>query len=166
MLCSFCSTEGPSYGLDDRVIGVLFPTGTRDFYPLHSVQTGCGAHPASYPIGHFPGVNRPERETDHSPPCSSVVKTDWYIAYSTPPWVFMAWWVHKHRDNFTFTLILFYKFYIYYYILFIFPDDGGSRFFWNGGNYYQTTWRQIPEECNFDKMIDYNASRNSTERKK
>jgi hypothetical protein len=31
----------------------------RDFYLLHSVQAGFGAHPASYPIGtedSFPGV--------------------------------------------------------------------------------------------------------------
>jgi hypothetical protein len=31
--------------------GVRFPTGERDFSLLHSVQTGSGAHPASYPMG-------------------------------------------------------------------------------------------------------------------
>jgi hypothetical protein len=37
---------------------------------LHSIQTGFGAHPASYPMGTggcFSGVKRPRREADHSP---------------------------------------------------------------------------------------------------
>jgi hypothetical protein len=36
---------------------------------LHSVQTGSGAHPASYSMGagvSFPGVKRPECEADHA----------------------------------------------------------------------------------------------------
>jgi hypothetical protein len=36
----------------------------------HRVQTGSGAHPASYPVGtgdFFLGVKRPGREADHSP---------------------------------------------------------------------------------------------------
>jgi hypothetical protein len=38
--------------------GVRFPVGERDFSLLRSVQTGSGAHPASYPMateGSFPG---------------------------------------------------------------------------------------------------------------
>jgi hypothetical protein len=31
--------------------GVLFPTGSRDFSVLHSIQPGYGIHPASYPKG-------------------------------------------------------------------------------------------------------------------
>jgi hypothetical protein len=31
--------------------GVRFPAGSIAFYLLHSVQTGSGAHPASYPMG-------------------------------------------------------------------------------------------------------------------
>jgi hypothetical protein len=31
--------------------GVRFPAGTRHISPLHSVQTGSGAHPAFYPNG-------------------------------------------------------------------------------------------------------------------
>jgi hypothetical protein len=31
--------------------GVRLPAGSRDFFLLHSVQTGSGAHPASYPMG-------------------------------------------------------------------------------------------------------------------
>jgi hypothetical protein len=33
------------------VAGIRFPTGERDYSLLHSVQTGSGAHPASYPVG-------------------------------------------------------------------------------------------------------------------
>ena len=40
------------------------------------VQTGPGAHPASYTTGtvSFPGVKRPGRGVDHPPPYSAVVK--------------------------------------------------------------------------------------------
>jgi hypothetical protein len=31
--------------------GIKFPTEAREFSLLHSVQTGSGAHPASYPMG-------------------------------------------------------------------------------------------------------------------
>jgi hypothetical protein len=31
--------------------GILFPAGVRHFCLLHSVQSGYGAHPASYPMG-------------------------------------------------------------------------------------------------------------------
>jgi hypothetical protein len=46
------------YGLDDRMIGVRFPAGAGNFSPLHHVQSGSGAHPASYSMdtgGYFPG---------------------------------------------------------------------------------------------------------------
>jgi hypothetical protein len=38
------------YGLDDRIIGVRLPAGTGNF-SLHHVQTGSGAHAASYLLG-------------------------------------------------------------------------------------------------------------------
>jgi hypothetical protein len=44
----------------------------RDFLVSHNVQTGSGAHPASYPvgtIGSFPG-----RAVDHSPSYSAEIK--------------------------------------------------------------------------------------------
>jgi hypothetical protein len=48
-------------------------------------------------------VKRPGREADHSPPSNAEVKNAWsYI--STPQYVFMAWCLVKHSDNFTFTL--------------------------------------------------------------
>jgi hypothetical protein len=39
-----------------------------------SVQTGSGAHPASYPMGTERGKERPRRDADHSPPSSAEVK--------------------------------------------------------------------------------------------
>jgi hypothetical protein len=48
------------------------------------------------------GVKRPGREADYSPPSSAEVKYPWSYTF-TPPYVFMAWCLVKHRDNFTFT---------------------------------------------------------------
>jgi hypothetical protein len=39
-----------AYGLDDRWIGVRVLV-RSEFSLLHIVQTGFGAHPASYPMG-------------------------------------------------------------------------------------------------------------------
>jgi hypothetical protein len=39
------------YELDDRGSGVRLPVEAGNFSRLHSVQTGSGAHPASYAIG-------------------------------------------------------------------------------------------------------------------
>jgi hypothetical protein len=35
----------------DYTAGVQFPTGAREFSLLHNIETGSGAHPASYPMG-------------------------------------------------------------------------------------------------------------------
>jgi len=44
----------------------------QGFFPIrHRVQTGSGAHPASYQMGtegSLPELKRPGREADHSPP--------------------------------------------------------------------------------------------------
>jgi hypothetical protein len=47
-----------------------FPVGARFSTP---VQTGLGAHPASYTVdtGSFPGVKWPVRGVDHPPPSSA-----------------------------------------------------------------------------------------------
>jgi hypothetical protein len=48
--------------------GVQFLAGARDFSLLHSVQTGSGNHPTSYPMGAGTpslGVKRPGCEADH-----------------------------------------------------------------------------------------------------
>jgi hypothetical protein len=76
------------YGLDDRGVGDRVPVGSLH----HVVQTGSGAHPASYTMGtgdSFSGVKRPGREADHSPPTNAEVKKMW-IYTSTPPHGFMA----------------------------------------------------------------------------
>jgi hypothetical protein len=75
-----------SYGLDDRWVGVRVPVGSRIF--------STSSRPAlwSYPRGiggSFPGVKRPGREGDHSPPASAEVKKMWIYAF-TPPYAFMA----------------------------------------------------------------------------
>jgi hypothetical protein len=61
------------YGLDDRAIEIRSPTGT-DFSFSPCVQTGSGAHPASYPMGTERGKARPGRDADHSPPFSAEIK--------------------------------------------------------------------------------------------
>jgi hypothetical protein len=64
----------------------------NEFSLLHVVQTGSGVHSTSYPMGTgdpSPGVKRPEREAEHSPPASSEVKKMWLYT-STPLYVFMA----------------------------------------------------------------------------
>jgi hypothetical protein len=50
------------------------------------------------------GVKEPGRETDHSSPSSAEIKNVWSYT-STPQFVFMAWCLVKHQDNFTFTFM-------------------------------------------------------------
>jgi hypothetical protein len=59
------------YGLDSP--GIESRWGARFSAPI---QTGPGAHPASYTMGtgSFPGVKRPVRGVDHLPPSSAEVK--------------------------------------------------------------------------------------------
>jgi hypothetical protein len=79
------------YGLDDRGSRFRFPAGAGNFSCNHRVQNGSGAHPTSYPMdirGSFPGVKRPGREVDHSPPSSAEVKecVELYLySTNTPP---------------------------------------------------------------------------------
>jgi hypothetical protein len=73
------TTRGPGssvgiatdYGLDGP--GIESRWGARFFAHL---QTGPGAHPASYKMGtgSFPGVKRPGRGADNPPPSSTEVK--------------------------------------------------------------------------------------------
>jgi hypothetical protein len=74
------------YGQDGT--GDRIPVGARFSPP---VQTGPGAHPASYTMGtgSFPGVKRPRLGVDHPPPSSAEVKQgiELYLYYpSGPPW--------------------------------------------------------------------------------
>jgi hypothetical protein len=66
-----------SAGVRAKRSGGRVTVGTGNFSLHHRVQTGSGAHPASYPMGtrnSFLRVKRPGRETDHSPPSSAEVK--------------------------------------------------------------------------------------------
>jgi hypothetical protein len=94
------------YRLDDRGSRVRLPAGAGNFSLHHRVQNGSGAHPAPWVPGALSlGVKRPGREADHSPPSSAKVKNTWSYT-STPQYVFMAWCLVKHRDNFTFNFVL------------------------------------------------------------
>jgi hypothetical protein len=75
------------YRLDDRGLRFRFPAGAGKFSLHHRVQTGSGAHPASYPMGTrgpFPGG-----KADHSPPSSAEVKECVELCFhspNTPSW--------------------------------------------------------------------------------
>jgi hypothetical protein len=60
--------------------GVRSPTEAEDFSSSLCVQTGSGAHPASYIMGtggSFPGGKaRPGLDADHSPPSSAELKKE------------------------------------------------------------------------------------------
>jgi hypothetical protein len=99
----YSETIALGYGLDDRCSRFRFLAGAGNFSLHHRVQNGSEAHPASYPMvtrGSFPGVKRPGREADHSPPSSAEVKNAWSYT-STPQFVFIAWCLVKHRHKFT-----------------------------------------------------------------
>jgi len=59
------------------------------------VQTGPGAHPASYSMGtgSFPEVKRPGRGVDHPPPSSAEVKerAELYLYFSGSSWTVLRW---------------------------------------------------------------------------
>jgi len=61
------------YGLDGP--GIEFRWGARFSAP---VQTGPGAHPASYTMGtgSFPGVKRPGRDVEHPPHLALKLKKE------------------------------------------------------------------------------------------
>jgi hypothetical protein len=91
------------YGLD----GVLWFGSRRRlgiFLFITAFQTALG--PIQPLIQWIPGdlslgVKRPGREAYHSP-TSNAEASAWSYT-STPPYVFMAWCLVQHRDNFTFT---------------------------------------------------------------
>jgi hypothetical protein len=89
-------------------LGIGFPAGAENFSLHHRVQTGSGAHPASYKIGtrgSFPGCKAAGREADHSLPSSAEVKNAWNYN-STPP-ISLRGTQLKHRDNFIVKLSVF-----------------------------------------------------------
>ena len=80
-----------------------------NFSLLQNVQTGSGAHPASYSIGmgkgaHSLGVKQPGYEGDNSPPSNAEVKNE-RIYTSTLLYAFMAWIGTNLPLPFTLTLL-------------------------------------------------------------
>jgi hypothetical protein len=79
-----------SYGLNDREVGVRVPIGSRIFSSLRCPDLGSTQLPIQWVPGALsPGVKRPRREADHSPPTSAEVKKMW-IYTSTPSYAFMV----------------------------------------------------------------------------
>jgi hypothetical protein len=80
--------------------GFDFRKGQVIFSFRHRVQTGSVAYPAFYPVGIWdslsPGVMRPGREADHSPPSHVGVKNPSSYTY-TPPRVFIAWYLIRRK---------------------------------------------------------------------
>jgi hypothetical protein len=64
----------------DWTTGVRSLTEAEDFSSIQCIQTGSGAHPASYPMGTggpFTGSKaRPGRDDDHSPPFIAEVNNE------------------------------------------------------------------------------------------
>jgi hypothetical protein len=78
-----------------RTAVVRFLAMAGDFSLLHSIKTGFGAHPASYPVGTgalSPEIKRPRHEADHSSPSSAEVKNDGAISPPPPPHTHTASW--------------------------------------------------------------------------
>jgi hypothetical protein len=89
------------YGLDDRGSRFRFSAGAGIFSLHH--RLGPTQPPIQWVQGAFYlGVKRPGHEADHSLPSSAEVKNAWSCT-STPQYVFMAWCLVNHRNNFTFT---------------------------------------------------------------
>jgi hypothetical protein len=68
---------------------------------LHVIQTGSRDHPASYPMGtlsSFPGVRRPGREANHSPPTIAEVKKSGSI-HPLPHTLFYLYLSHTSKNT-------------------------------------------------------------------
>jgi hypothetical protein len=85
--------------------GVKFPAGAIKGFFLFTTASrsalGINQPPIQWVTERLSaGVKRPERDTSHSHPSSAEFKDPWsYI--STHLYVFMAWELVKHTDNFT-----------------------------------------------------------------
>jgi hypothetical protein len=81
----FLQNRGSSVSIETRLLagrpGSIPGGGSDGIFSLrHSVQTGSGDHPASYPMGtsgYNPRVKAAGSEADHSPPASAESKNAW-----------------------------------------------------------------------------------------
>jgi hypothetical protein len=93
-------------GVDDRGSGVRFPAVMGIFFFTTAFRLALG--PTQPSIQWVPGalsldVKLMWREADHSPPSSAEVKECVDLYLHSPNKVSMAWYLFKHKDNFTFT---------------------------------------------------------------
>jgi hypothetical protein len=74
------------YGLDDRRVGVRVPVGSRIFSSPCRADRFWGPPSllSNRYRGSFPGIKRPGREANHSPPASAEVKKIWIYTAVTP----------------------------------------------------------------------------------
>jgi hypothetical protein len=82
-------------GFDSRRGLEIFLVTTASRTALGPTQPSIQWEPGALSLG----VKQPEREAGHSTPSSAEVKSAWSYT-STPQYVFMAWCLAKHRDNF------------------------------------------------------------------
>jgi hypothetical protein len=85
------------YGVEERNSGFDSRRGLGIF--LFAIVSRTALRPTQPPIQWIPGVKRPGLETNHSLSSSAEVRNTWLYT-STPQYVFMAWVLVKHRDNF------------------------------------------------------------------
>jgi hypothetical protein len=108
----FCAGDiATVYGLDD-LKSKFESLKVQEFSLLHSVQTGSGAHSASYPMGTsgcYLGEKRLEREADHSPPTSAEINKMWTLRPLPHTPSRCSAYLVKLRNNFTFNLPCFYS---------------------------------------------------------
>jgi hypothetical protein len=92
------------YGPDDRGPRVRFPAGAGNFSLHHRIQNGSRSHPASSRMGSRGSFRGGKAAGEWSWPLTSIYcqGQECVELYSTPQYVFMAWCLVKHRDNFTF----------------------------------------------------------------
>jgi hypothetical protein len=80
------------YVLDNREVGVPSLIVVKNFHFFMSSRLALGS---TQPLIQWimgvlsPGIKRPRREADHSPPTSAEVKKTW-VYTSTPPYAFMV----------------------------------------------------------------------------
>jgi hypothetical protein len=81
--------------------------GLKIFFTIASITAlGTTQPPVQWVPGALSlGVKLQGREADQSPPSSAEIKNAWSY-FSNTQYVFMAWCLVKHRDNFTFTSAL------------------------------------------------------------
>jgi hypothetical protein len=87
---------------------IRFPVGALRGFFLFTTTSRLARQSTQPPIQWVPGalfpeIKRPGREDDYSPPSSVEVKNA-CSSVSTLQYVFMAWYLVKIRDNFTFYL--------------------------------------------------------------